>query len=51
MTGLFRQAGYKVVEKWECDYKEESQITAYHIKKISLSEFFTHYNHANFLHI
>ena len=44
MTELFRQAGYKVVEKWECDYKEESQITAYHIKKISLGEFFTHLN-------
>jgi hypothetical protein len=31
MTALFRQAGYKVIEKWECDYREESQITAYQI--------------------
>jgi G:T-mismatch repair DNA endonuclease (very short patch repair protein) len=44
MTALFRQHGYEVVEKWECDYRKESHINADQIKRISLGEFFEHLN-------
>ena len=42
LTTLFRQAGYTVIEKWECDYKEESEITENYLKHIRLGEFFVH---------
>jgi G:T-mismatch repair DNA endonuclease (very short patch repair protein) len=44
MTVLFRQHVYKVVEKWECDYRKESHISADQIKRISLGEFFENLN-------
>jgi hypothetical protein len=44
MIALFRQHGYEVVEKWECDYRKESHISADQIKRISLGEFFEHLN-------
>jgi G:T-mismatch repair DNA endonuclease (very short patch repair protein) len=44
MTALFRQHGYEVVEKWECDYRKESHISADQIKRISLGKFFEHLN-------
>ena len=40
LTTLFRQAGYTVIEKWECDYKEESEITENYLKHIRF--FFVH---------
>ncbi|CAB3987888.1 DNA polymerase [Paramuricea clavata] len=40
LTTLFRQHGYKVIEKWECDYKEEREITDNYLDRIRLTDFF-----------
>ena len=41
ITYLFITGGYRVVEKWECEYRRESDISLERIKQLSQSEFFT----------
>ncbi|CAB3978337.1 DNA polymerase [Paramuricea clavata] len=40
LTNMFRQAGYTVVEKWECDYRNEVDMTANRLKELRLTSFF-----------
>ena len=34
VTYLFKMGSYRVIEKWECDYKYESGITPCHLKQL-----------------
>ncbi|CAB3978622.1 DNA polymerase [Paramuricea clavata] len=40
LTQTFRQAGYTVVEKWECDYRNDVDMTPYRLKQLRLTSFF-----------
>ncbi|CAB3980304.1 DNA polymerase [Paramuricea clavata] len=40
LSRMFRQAGYTVVEKWECDYRNDVDMTPYRLKQIRLTMFF-----------
>ena len=42
VTRGFQQAGYTVIEKWECDYRNESDITPHRLKQLSLGSFFVY---------
>ncbi|CAB3976760.1 DNA polymerase [Paramuricea clavata] len=40
LSRMFRQAGYTVVEKWECDYRNDVDMTHYRLKQLRLTTFF-----------
>ncbi|CAB3983354.1 DNA polymerase [Paramuricea clavata] len=40
LSRTFRQAGYTVVEKWECDYRNDVDMTPYRLKQLRLTSFF-----------
>ncbi|CAB3977900.1 DNA polymerase [Paramuricea clavata] len=40
LSRMFRQAGYTVVEKWECDYRNDVDMTPYRLKQLRLTSFF-----------
>ncbi|CAB4013527.1 DNA polymerase [Paramuricea clavata] len=39
VTRNFQQVGYTVVEKWECDYHNESNMTPHRLKQLRLDSF------------
>ena len=39
ITYLFKTGGYRVTEKWECDYRCESNISQYRLKQLGLRDF------------
>ncbi|CAB3979926.1 DNA polymerase [Paramuricea clavata] len=41
-TLLFRSNGFKVIEKWECDYVQEKRYTYNMLNQLRHSDFFTH---------
>ncbi|CAB3977264.1 DNA polymerase [Paramuricea clavata] len=40
LSRTFVQAGYTVVEKWECDYRNEVDMSPYRLKQLRLTSFF-----------
>ncbi|CAB3980640.1 DNA polymerase [Paramuricea clavata] len=40
LSRTFRQAGYTVIEKWECDYRNDVDMTPYRLKQLQLTSFF-----------